>query len=74
MASCASGHFDVFVRGTDNQIYQVGFTGASWSGWRALGANWTSGPSAVCEPGTNTIELFASGTDNALWTESVGGS
>jgi uncharacterized protein YkwD len=74
MASCSNGHYDVFVRGSDNQIYRVGFNGASWGGWSGLGGSWTSGPSAICEPGTSTIGVFASGTDSALWTESVAGS
>jgi hypothetical protein len=74
MASCSSGHFDVFVRGSDNQIYQEGFNGVSWGGWGAIGGNWTSGPSAVCEPGTSTVGVFAGGIDNALWSKSVAAS
>ena len=35
---------------------------------------WTSAPGAICPPGTATVELFARGTDNALWAGSAPGS
>lgn len=73
-ASCQSGHLDVFVLGTDNGLWHLGFNGTSWTGWKPLGGNWTASPSAVCRPGTATIDLFARFGDLALWTTSVSGS
>jgi hypothetical protein len=74
IASCASGHLDVFVRGTDNGLWQLGFNGSSWTSWKSLGGYWASGPSAVCRPGTTTIDLFARAGDDALWTRTLAGS
>jgi uncharacterized protein YkwD len=73
-ASCSSGHLDVFAIGTDGQLWRKGFNGSSWLPWQAVGGIWTSSPSAICRPGTNTIDLFARYTDHALWTGSVSGS
>lgn len=73
-ASCSSGHLDVFVIGTDGQLWRKGFNGSAWLPWQPLGGDWTAAPGAVCRPGTNTIDVFGRGTDNALWTESVPGS
>jgi glycosyl hydrolase family 18 (putative chitinase) len=73
VSSCASGHLDVFVMGSDHAVYQLGFNG-KWGSWQRLGGYWTSDPSAVCLPGTTTVDLFARGTDGALWQASVPGS
>ncbi len=73
VSSCASGHLDVFVLGSDHAMYQLGYNG-NWGAWQRLGGYWTSDPSAVCPPGTTAVDLFARGTDGALWQTSVPGS
>lgn len=73
-ASCSPGHLDVFVQGTGNGLWQRGFNGTSWTAWKPLGGIWTSDPSAVCVPGTTTINLFARFADGALWTLSLTGT
>jgi len=73
VASCAAGHLDVFVIGTDGGLWQKSYNG-SWSQWRPLGGTWTSDPSAVCRPGTTTVDLFERGQDQALWHVTVTGS
>jgi uncharacterized protein YkwD len=73
-ASCSAGHMDVFVIGTDGQLWRKGFNGTTWLQWQPLGGRWTAAPGVVCRPGTNTIDVFGRGTDNALWTESLAGS
>ena len=73
--SCANGHIDVFVLGADGGVWRKGYNGTSWSDWTWLGGSWTSAPAGVCRAGTNTIDVFARGTDNALWlTNTVTGS
>jgi hypothetical protein len=67
VSSCAAGHLDVFVIGTDGQLWRKGFNGSAWGNWQPLGGQWTSSPSAVCRPGASTVDLFARGTDMALW-------
>jgi outer membrane protein assembly factor BamB len=73
-ASCATGHLDVFVVGTDGGIWSKSYNGVAWSQWKPLGGTWTSDPSAVCLPGTTTIQLFERGTDNALWFTPLAGT
>jgi outer membrane protein assembly factor BamB len=73
VASCSSGHLDVFVVGTDGGIWQKSYNG-SWSQWQPLGGTWTSDPSAVCQPGTTTVNLFERAQDQALWQVTVTGS
>ena len=72
--SCTAGHVDMFVTGTDAAIWQRGFNGTSWAAWKSLGGTWTSRPSAVCPPGSVAIDVFARGTDNALWIGPATGS
>ncbi|MFI5283082.1 MAG: CAP domain-containing protein [Candidatus Dormibacterales bacterium] len=73
-SSCATGHFDVFVVGTNGGIWQRGFNGTSLGAWTSLGGNFSSGPGAVCPPGTAAVNLFARYLDGALWTGTVAGS
>jgi hypothetical protein len=67
IASCASGHLDVFVIGTDSGLWQLGFNGTSWTGWISRGGSWTSSPGAVCRAGSTTIDVFLRSGENALW-------
>jgi hypothetical protein len=69
-ASCASGHLDAFVVGSDNAIYQISFNGA-WGSWRRLGGIATSTPGATCPSGTGNDGLYVRGTDQGLWQTTV---
>jgi spore germination protein YaaH len=59
---------DVFVRGSDNALWQDTFNGTAWGPWASLGGIVTADPGAVSW-GANRIDLFARGTDNGLWHE-----
>lgn len=71
--SCVAGHLDMFATGAGSSLMQLGFNGG-WGVWQSLGGTWASRPGAVCQPGTNAVDLFERGTDNALWQASVPGS
>ena len=58
-ASCAAGHLDVLVVGSDGQIWRKGYTGAAWTNWQPRGGQGASGVSAVCVPGSASLQLFA---------------
>lgn len=67
---------DVFVRGTDNNLYYRTKTTGSWSNWTSIGSpngGATSDPSAVSW-GQNRIDVFVRGGDNALWHRAYNGS
>jgi hypothetical protein len=72
-----SGRLDVFVRGTDNNIYRRWQqNGGGWSGWDPIGSpngGANSDPSAVSW-GSGRIDLFVRGMDNALWHRAFSGS
>jgi len=57
----------LFVRGTDNRIYQNVLTNSSWSGWSQVYGNGLtpSGPAATVYQ--NKLFLFVRGTDNAIY-------
>lgn len=85
-ASLGRDRIDVFVRGTDGKVYQKTFQqtpGANDLPAYYYGVNWTSSwayldapdsttivgaPAAVAS--LNRIDVFARGTDNALWQKS----
>ena len=75
--SCGSATSCVAVGWTGDSIRQTlveTWSGTAWSAWEPMGGLWTASPSAVCRPGTTTVDLFERGTDNAIWTTSVTGS
>jgi hypothetical protein len=62
------GRLDVFVRGSDNQLWH-NWDAGGWWGWEPLGAppgGLTSAPGAVAWA-SGRIDVFAVGTDNQLW-------
>ena len=63
----ADGGVDVFWRGTDNHLWQLGYRpGQGWFGARNLGGQLASNPApAVTSPGT--VDVFWQGTDGHLW-------
>ena len=66
VSSWGSTRVDVFVRGTDNGLYQKTWNGTAWSAWSSLGGVLTSGPGAVSWS-ANRIDIFVRGTDNQLY-------
>jgi hypothetical protein len=73
VASSGTNRTDVFVRGTDNALYQRTWNGTSWSPWTSLGGVLTSSPSAISW-GPNRIDVFVRGTDNGLWQRTWNGT
>src|SRR5579859_6752310 len=73
VSSWGASRADVFVRGTDNGLYQKTWDGTAWSSWRALGGVLTSGPAATSWS-ANRIDVFVRGTDNQLYHRSSDGS
>jgi hypothetical protein len=65
--SWGPGRDDVFVRGVNNDLQHAYFANGSWSGWESLGGYITSDPTAASRQ-ANIIDVFASGTDAALWS------
>jgi hypothetical protein len=66
VASWGNGRMDVFVRGTDSQLWHKWWNGTQWIGWEPLGGVLASGP-AVASWGTGRLDVFVRGTDNQLW-------
>jgi len=70
-----SGVQHTLVRGSDNALMDckgvVGRNGNYIFTWNGLGGNLSSGPTACIEPTTTYVAVFAKGSDNALWTNSV---
>lgn len=64
-----NGTLEVFIRGTDNQLYHKWETsrGGSWSGWAGLSGALTSTPTAAINITVGTLEVFVRGTDNGVW-------
>ncbi|MCW3001849.1 MAG: hypothetical protein JWQ20_1147 [Conexibacter sp.] len=71
----ATGRIDVFVRGTDNALWQAYWSGTDAARWywykitdgAAAGPALASAPNATVNAATGRIDVFARGTDNALW-------
>lgn len=60
---------EVFVRGTDEAIYHLFmYPDGTPSPWERIEGYWTSAP-AVCspDPANYVLDLFARGSDNAMW-------
>jgi hypothetical protein len=68
-----SGPLELFVRGTDNGIYENTFDGNSWSTWSEVpgGGQTLSGPAAVDDGGS--LELFVRGLDDGIWENDLNG-
>jgi hypothetical protein len=72
VGSCAANKLDVFVRGADSGLWRRTYNG-SWGAWSGLGGPLASGPSAVCLPGTTTLDVFAAAMDDSLLKQSLTG-
>ncbi|MET7400101.1 glycoside hydrolase family 27 protein [Dactylosporangium sp. NPDC005572] len=64
------GRIDVFVRGTDDGVWQLTYDGASWGRWRSLGGKVTDAPT-VAWTGPGQWTAAARGTDGLLWTRTA---
>ena len=67
------GSLHLFVRGTDNRIYQNRLTGNRWSRWTEVpgGGLTTSGPAVTVHRGA--LYLAVRGTDNAVYVQRYDG-
>jgi glucose/arabinose dehydrogenase len=65
VASWSAGRLDVFVRGSDNQLWHKWWANR-WSGWEPLGGVLASGPAAVASS-VGRLDVFVRGPDNQLW-------
>ncbi|MDB4980014.1 MAG: hypothetical protein JWM82_766 [Myxococcales bacterium] len=85
ISTWGSNHFDVFARGTNNQLYwtKSDNNGATWTPWQSLGGSIADAPAAISW-GVNRIDVVARGTGNDLqhiyfngtwhaWDPSLGG-
>jgi thiol-disulfide isomerase/thioredoxin len=64
----------LFVQGTDQALWTKYYQSASgWSGWQSLGGSLTSSPAAT-SPGSGLIDVFARGTDGAVWYKDWNGA
>ena len=65
-SSWASNRADVFIRGTDNALWQTTWNGSTWSSATSLGGVLAGDPGAVAW-GPNRIDVFVRGSDNQMW-------
>jgi len=72
-SSWGTARTDVFVRGSDNSLFQKSWDGSKWSAWNPLGGILTSSPGAVSWS-TNRIDVFVRGSDNQLYHRFWGGT
>ena len=74
-AAYASGtdRVDVFVRGTDNAVYQRTFEHGCWGRWIKLGGTVTDSPTVAFTSPTQWA-LVARGADGKVWQRSQSGS
>ena len=68
---------DLWVQGTDGNVYQAWWDGVQWNGWLSqskpsAGVAAGSHPTAASRDGTR-VDLFARGGDNTLWQKTWSG-
>jgi PKD repeat protein len=71
--SPAAGQIEVYVRGSDNQLWRIQFVGGVWATWHSLGGELASGAAVA----TGTWSFIAQGdegnlqysTDGSGWTD-----
>ena len=73
VVSTGASSTDVFVRGSDNGLWQEHWNGTSWSNWVSLGGILTADPSAASS-GPSRTDVFVRGTDNGLWQRTWNGT
>lgn len=66
LAGRSNGELDLFVRGTDDQLWTARrAAGGTWSGWQPLGGSLTAAPSATASGGI--VHVVVVGGDRQLW-------
>ena len=65
VAAWSAGRLDVFVQGTDGQLWHKWYANG-WSGWEPLGGVLTDGPAAAAWS-AGRLDVFIRGTDGQLW-------
>src|SRR5947209_10087122 len=61
------GSLYVFVRGTDDRIYQNWLTGYSWSGWSEVPGNGFTPAALVATVYQGSLSVFVRGTDDRIY-------
>jgi hypothetical protein len=56
---------DVFVRGSDDGLYQRRWLGTGWTAWDGFGGPWATAPAASSQPGL-LADVFEIGVDGSL--------
>ena len=76
VVSNAEGRVDLFALAPDRSVVHNSYQDAAgvWTGWETLGGSFRSSISAVVRKGSNTIELFGLGSDNAFWHRAGNGT
>jgi hypothetical protein len=76
--SRSSGTIDVFVRGSDGNIWQKSYatsTAGGWGAWSTIGGKTASGTGPAADAqNANSLDVFVQGSDQALWHTSSQGS
>jgi hypothetical protein len=67
------GKVDLFRLGPDNTLRWRHFNGIQWESWYNLGGMLASGPAAI-PLSLDSMQVFARGADDALWTRTYSGS
>lgn len=65
-AGKANGRIDVFVRGSDNNLYQKYFNQSGWSTWVKVGSGMDSPPSVSSPYGDERVDVFFTGVSGDL--------
>jgi hypothetical protein len=79
-SSWAPNRIDVFARGIEGEVWHKAWDGSQWipypdspDHWERLGGQIVGPPAAVCW-GSDRIDVFARGTDGAVWHKAWDGS
>ena len=71
--SSSPTRLDVFIRGSDNELWHRFWNGSAWSGWENLGGVLGSGPSVVAL-GPSRLDVFIRGQEGGLWQRTWDGT
>ena len=68
VASSSANHLDVFMRGTDGQLWLISWDAGGWGAWVPLGGQLYPGTGpAVASDEPGRLDVFVEGTDRQLW-------
>ena len=67
VAAPAAKRLDLYVRGTDNAIWQRRYNGTTWGSWGSLGGMTYASPAASTRRGTSIVDVFLRGADNSIY-------